>query len=101
MGFVNYLLLGALAFASGWAIRVYVLSKKPAPQIPYSLKHPVILQYLAIFFAIMLVVSWMIGKFLLGHEHMDVLFIIINSAVATFVFSFGLSPDLADYNVPD
>ncbi|WP_227430702.1 hypothetical protein [Psychrobacter sp. I-STPA6b] len=101
MGFVNYLLLGTLAYASGWAVRVYVLSKKPAPQNPYSLTHPVIVRYLAVFFAIMMVVSWLIGQFILGHTRIDVIFILVNSAVATFVFSFGLSPDHADYNVPD
>lgn len=101
MSFLNYLLLGTLAFASGWAIRVYVLAKKPAPQQPYGLRHPVILRYLAIFFVIMLIVSWLIGKFLLGQDHLDVAFILVNSAVATFVFSFGLSPDLAGYDIPD
>ena len=101
MGFLNYLLLGTLAFGAGWAIRVYVLAKKPAPKTPYSLKHPVILRYLVIFFVIMMVVSWLIGKFLLGHAHIDIPFVLVNSAVATFVFSFGISPDLAGYDVPD
>ena len=40
MGFLNYLLMGTLAYAAGWAIRLYVLEKGPKPEQPYSLSHP-------------------------------------------------------------
>lgn len=93
MGFLNYLLMGVLAYAAGWAIRLYVLEQGPKPEQPYSLTHPKIKVYLAIFFAIMLVISILLGKFVLGHNGIDFAFIIVNSLVATFVFSFGLSPD--------
>ena len=101
MGFLNYLLLGTLAFASGWAIRIYILDKKASPSQPYHLKHPLIIKYLAGFFVIMLGVSWTIGHFILNHQSMDWAFILVNSVVATFVFSFGLNPDTNTYDVPD
>jgi len=38
---------------------------------------------------------------MLGHIHIDLAFIIVNSLVATFVFSFGLNPEKSSYHVPD
>ncbi|WP_296202580.1 hypothetical protein [Psychrobacter sp. UBA3962] len=101
MGFLNYLLMGALAYAAGWAVRLYVLEKGPKPEQPYSLSHPKIKIYLAAFFGIMLLISALLGKFVLGHEGLDVAFVIVNSLVATFVFSFGLSPDHIRHDLPD
>jgi hypothetical protein len=101
MNFLSYVVLGGLSYAAGWAIRTYVLGKQPKPAQPYSLRHPVILGYLGAFFIIMLVVSCLIGRYLLGHVTIDLPFIIINSLVATFVCSFGLNPENANYDVPD
>ncbi|MFC6203524.1 MULTISPECIES: hypothetical protein [Psychrobacter] len=101
MNFLSYVILGGLSYAAGWAVRVHVLAKQPAPEQPYNLKHPTILGYLAGFFIIMLIISWLIGRYILGHLQIDLLFIIINSIVATFVFSFGLNPEKARYEVPD
>ncbi|WP_250162715.1 hypothetical protein [Psychrobacter sp. WY6] len=67
----------------------------------YNLKHPAILAYLGGFFIIMLIVSWLIGRYALGHAAIDLPFIIINSLVATFVYSFGLNPEKARYDVPN
>lgn len=41
----------------------------------------------------MLVVSWALGQFVLHHQGIDWAFVIVNSLVATFIFSFGLCPD--------
>lgn len=101
MGFLNYLLMGTLAYAAGWAIRLYVLEKGPKPEQPYSLSHPKIRIYLAIFFVIMLIISALLGHFVLGHNGIDIAFVIVNSLVATFVFSFGLSPDHIRHDLPD
>ena len=49
----------------------------------------------------MLIISWLIGRYLLGHVAVDLPFIIVNSLVATFVYSFGLNPEKANYEVPD
>ena len=101
MGFLNYLLMGTLAYAAGWAIRLYVLEKGPKPEQPYSLSHPKIKNYLAIFFVIMLIISALLGRFVLGRNGLDIAFVIVNSLVATFVFSFGLSPEHIRHDLPD
>lgn len=101
MSFLNYLLLGVIAYASGWALRIYVLDKRPKPATPYSLTHPTIMAMMAAFFVIMLGVSWAIGRFILAHQGIDIAYLLVNSAVATFVFSFGLSPDQARHDLPD
>lgn len=101
MNFLSYVLLGGLSYAAGWLVRTKVLEQSLAPEQPYNLKHPAILGYLAGFFIIMLIISWIIGRYILGHVAIDLPFIIINSLVATFVFSFGLNPEKASYDVPD
>ena len=101
MNFFSYVVLGGFSYAAGWAIRTYVLEKNPKQQQPYNLKHPTILAYLGGFFIIMLIVSWLIGRYALGHGSIDLPFIIVNSLVATFVYSFGLNPEKSSYNVPD
>ena len=93
MNFLGYVVLGGFSYAAGFIVRTQVLDKQPTPSQPYSLKHPAVLGYMGGFFIIMLIISWMIGRYVLGHIQPDVLFIIINSAVATFVFSFGLNPE--------
>lgn len=102
MNFLSYVVLGGLSYAAGWAIRTYILDKQPTTdEQPYNLKHPAILGYLGAFFIIMLIVSWLLGRYVLGHVSIDLPFIIINSLVATFVYSFGLNPEKARYDVPD
>lgn len=100
MNFLGYVVLGGFSYAAGWAIRTKVLDKEAAPEQPYSLKHPAILGYMGGFFIIMLIVSWLIGRYALGHIHIDLAFIIVNSLVATFVFSFGLNPEKSRYDLP-
>ena len=101
MNFFSYVVLGGFSYAAGWAVRTYILNKQPKPEQTYNLKHPTILAYLGGFFIIMLIVSWLIGRYLLGHVAVDLPFIIVNSLVATFVYSFGLNPEKANYEVPD
>ncbi|WP_105245181.1 hypothetical protein [Psychrobacter sp. Marseille-P5312] len=101
MNFFSYVVLGGFSYAAGWAVRTYILDKKPKSEQLYNLKHPTILAYLGSFFIVMLVVSWLIGRYLLGHIAIDLPFIIVNSLVATFVYSFGLNPENANYGVPD
>lgn len=91
MNFLSYVLLGGLSYVAGWLVRTKILDK--AVDEPYSLKHPTVLGYMGAFFIIMLIISWLIGRYALGHIAIDLAFIIINSLVATFVFSFGLNPE--------
>lgn len=99
MNFLSYVVLGGCSYAVGWIIRTKVLDKD-TPEQPYSLKHPAILGYMGGFFIIMLIVSWLIGRYALGHMSIDLAFIIVNSLVATFVFSFGLNPEKSRYDLP-
>ena len=106
MNFLSYVVLGGFSYAAGWAVRTYILEKQtlekqPKTDQPYNLKHPAILAYLGAFFIVMLIVSWLIGRYALGHVAIDLPFIIVNSLVATFVYSFGLNPEKARYDVPD
>lgn len=95
MNFLSYVLLGGLSYAAGWIIRTKVLDQELKPQQPYNLKHPTVIGFMAGFFIVMMIVSWLIGRYILGHIAIDLAFIIINSLVATFVFSFGLNPERA------
>lgn len=101
MNFFSYVVLGGFCYAAGWAVRTYILGKQPEPEQPYHLKHPTILKYLGGFFIIMLIVSGLIGRYLLDHTVIDLPFIIVNSLVGTFVYSFGLNPEKPSYDVPD
>lgn len=101
MGFVGYLFMGMLSYGAGWAVRLYVLEQGPKPEVPYGLKHPKVMAFLAVFFGIMVVISLLLGRFVLGHEGIDIPFVVVNSLVATFVFSFGLSPDHVRHDLPD
>jgi len=100
MNFLSYLILGGLSYAAGWATRKYILP--PADMdAPYSFTHPKIVMCLLAFFIIMLAVSFLIGRYALGHASLDMLFIFVNSAAATFVYSFGVNPDQKKYDLPD
>ena len=101
MNFFSYVVLGGASYAAGWAVRTYILEEQSKTDQPYNLKHPTILAYLGAFFIVMLIVSWLIGRYALGHVAIDLPFIIVNSLVATFVYSFGLNPEKANYDVPD
>lgn len=101
MNFFSYVVLGGFCYAAGWAVRTHILDKQPKLEQPYNLKHPAILGYLGGFFIIMLIVSWLIGRYLLGHSTIDLPFIVVNSLVGTFVYSFGLNPEKPSYGVPD
>lgn len=100
MGFMGYLILGSLVYIIGTVIHQKHLKPKRQTGINYTLKHPTILQLLAVCFVVMLVVSALLGRFVMGHEGFDVAFIIVNSLVATFIFYFAINPD-SSMSLPD
>ena len=57
MGILNYFILGAFAYGTGWLVRTKVLQKRIEDQSVYTLKHPTILTCLALFFILMIIVS--------------------------------------------
>lgn len=44
-------------------------------------------------FVVMAIVSFVLGRWVLGHSIIDWAYILVNSAIATGVFYFGLNPD--------
>ncbi|GAA0312956.1 hypothetical protein [Psychrobacter aestuarii] len=100
MNFFSYLVLGGLSYAAGWATRKHVLPPADV-DAPYSFTHPKIVMCMLAFFVLMLPISALISRYALGHEGLDVLFVVVNSAAATFVYSFGLNPDQKKYDLPD
>lgn len=100
MGFMGYLILGSLVYIIGTVIHQKYLKPKRQTGVQYSLKHPTILKLLAMCFVVMLVVSALLGRFVMGHEGFDVAFIVVNSLVATFIFYFAINPD-PSMSLPD
>lgn len=91
-----YALLGALLYGAGVAlsfkvVRSYALTKSS----------PVFLAILVCCFVVMLVFSWLVGRFLLDHLTTDWVYVLVNSAVATFVFYFGLSIEGDTMDLPE
>lgn len=101
MGFFNYLILGSVVYVIGFTINHKILNPKRKTGIKYTLTHPVMMQLLGACFVIMLMVSALLGRFVMGHDGFDVAFILMNSLVATFIFYFGLNPDQTQMNLPD
>ncbi|WP_066803191.1 hypothetical protein [Moraxella oblonga] len=101
MNFIGYLLLGSAMYLLGFMINLKILHPKRKTGAVYTLMHPTILGFVGVCFAVMLLVSFLMGRFLLNHDPIDVAFVLVNSAVATGVFYFGLNPDQTKMNMPD
>lgn len=101
MGFIGYLLMGSIVYVVGFMIYQKHLKPKKQAGVVYSLQSPIILNLLALCFVIMLIVSAMIGRFIIGHTSFDWVYILVNSAVATVIFYFGLNPDENNMKLPD
>lgn len=100
MGFIGYLILGSVLYTLGFVINRQVLEPKRKQGVVFTLLHPTIVSLLGGCLLLMLVVSALLGYFVLGHATFDWVFIGVNSLVATFVFYFGLNPDQTQMNVP-
>lgn len=96
MNFAGYLLLGALLYGAGFAIYYKVLKPKALPR-----HSPLAFGLTAICFVVMLMVSYLLGRFVLGHASPDMAYIMVNSLVGTVVFYFGLCPDEKRLPPPD
>lgn len=101
MGFVGYLLMGSIVYVAGFMIHQKHLKPKKQAGVIYSFKSPIIIKLLAICFGVMLVVSAIIGRFVIGHQSFDWAYIVVNSLVATVIFYFGLNPDETNMKLPD
>lgn len=101
MSFMGYLLLGGAMYLLGFVLNLKLLHPKRKTGTVYTLTHPTILGFVGVCFAVMLLVSFLMGRFLLNHNPIDVAFVLVNSVVATGIFYFGLNPDQTKMNMPD
>ena len=93
MGFLQYLILGSLAYGAGVAVRHKLLAKNWHNRAK-------IYQFTGGFFILMLGVSWAINAFVLQKSTPDIAFIVVTALVASFIFYQGISPD-ENQQVPD
>ena len=101
MSFLGYLLLGATVYIVGTFINLKKLKPKRTAGVVYTITHPTIMMLLVGCFVVMLGVSVLLGHFVLKHDPIDWLFILVNSAVATFIFYFGVNPEQNQMNLPN
>ena len=100
MGFIGYLLFGCVVYVIGFVIHLKLLMPKRKQGVQFGLTHPMIIGLLLGFFTVMLLVSLLLSKFVLKHETLDVMFVLVNSLVATVVFYFAINPDQTQMNLP-
>lgn len=100
MSFIGYLVLGSVLYVAGFVLNRQLLEPKRKQGVQFDWSHPLIMGLLAGCFAVMLVLSVLLGRFVLEHMDIDWLFVLINSLVATFVFYFGLNPEQTQMDVP-
>lgn len=99
MGFMAYLLMGSLVYCAGFMIHRYYLKPKKHTGVVH-MRSPIVWALLAGCFAVMLVISALIGYFVLEHQPIDWSYVFVNSLVGTVVFGFGLLPDETQMNLP-
>ncbi|MDO5651306.1 MAG: hypothetical protein Q4G13_04120 [Moraxella sp.] len=96
-----YLILGAVVYIAAFQIHLKIIRPKKQAGEKFGLSHPFIIKCLGACFVLMLPVSALIGRFVLGHASIDVVYILVNSLVATVVFYFGLNPDDSKMKLPE
>ncbi|WP_323841333.1 MULTISPECIES: hypothetical protein [unclassified Moraxella] len=103
MGLIGYLVLGSVMYLAGFMVRQKFLKpyQKQAKDGRLPILHPALMKCLIICFGVMLVVSALMGRFILHHLVFDWAFVLMNSLVATVVFYFGVNPDITRMNLPD
>lgn len=95
MNFFAWLVLGLVAYTSGFSIRHF--HYKDAA-IPTDKKW----QYVAIFFVIAVVVFALLNLYVMHKAGLDMMFVLVSSLVATGVFYYGISADTNNkMNIPD
>lgn len=95
MNFFAWLVLGLVAYTSGFSIRHF---RYKDAAIPTDKKW----QYAAIFFVLALVVFALLNLYVMHKAALDMMFVLVSSLVATGVFYYGISADTNNkMNIPD
>ena len=85
MSFIEWLVLGLVAYASGFGIRHYQFrGKSPAKNMQWLLT--------AICFTVAIIVFTALNYWVLK-KAFDIMFVVVSSLVATGIFYYGLSTD--------
>ena len=95
MNFFAWLVLGLVAYTSGFSIRHFRYKGT-------TLSNDKKWQYVAIFFVIALVVFALLNLYVMHKAALDMMFVLVSSLVATGVFYYGISADTNNkMNIPD
>ncbi|MDO4250065.1 MAG: hypothetical protein Q4C68_00995 [Moraxella sp.] len=101
MGMFLYLLMGMVMYVAGIMIYIKRLKPNKTQQGRYKVTDPILRPYLLGCAVLMVVISVVISLFVLKHQPLDVVYVLVNSVVATVVFYFGLNPDDTNLKLPD
>ena len=101
MGMFAYLLLGIGMYVAGIVIFIKRLKPKKTSKGRYAATDPILRPYLAGAVVFSLGLSLILSHFVLGHNPIDVAYVLVNTLVATGVFYFGLNPDDTNLKMPD
>lgn len=99
--YLLYLLEGAAAYGTGFALYLKVLRPNRPKGVVYDWRSPAVQKFLPACFAAALGVACVLSWWVLGHRPLDWLYVIVNAAVATFIFYSGLTPDESRLSLPD
>ena len=95
MNFFAWLVLGLVAYTSGFSIRHF--HYKDAA-IPTDKKW----QYVSIFFVLALVVFALLNLYVMHKAALDMMFVLVSRLVATVIVYYGISADTNNkMNIPD
>ena len=95
MNFFTWLMLGLVAYASGFSIRHFHYKDNPPPAAKC-------LHFSLIFFVASTIVFALLNVYVMHKAQLDMLFVLVSSLVATGIFYYGLSANSNNnMQVPD
>lgn len=95
MSFIQWLILGLVAYACGFSIRHYQFKDKSVPKEKRLI-------YTAVFFAVACGVFIALNFYAMHKATLDIMFVLVSSLVATGIFYYGINTDTSGtMNVPD
>lgn len=95
MNFFEWLVLGLVAYASGFSIRHFHYKDTTVPTHKRW-------QYTVLFFVLALAVFALLNFYAMNKPQLDVMFVAVSSLVATGIFYYGIATDTSNnMNIPD
>lgn len=102
MNFLAYFILGSLLYGAGSMLYIKYFRPRFVGGRPagFAYSRPVLMS-VVLCCLLMVVVSWLLGRYWLGHTPTDWGYVFVNSAIGTGVFYFGLCPDEKSLRLPE